>query len=77
MCIRDRNGSPGYAELFPDKPLGGVACEDAGVVSMLPGIIGNIQALETLKLIVGTEPTLIGKILIYDGMNHKMEKIQL
>ena len=44
---------------------------------MLPGIIGNIQALETLKLIVGTEPTLIGKILIYDGMNHTIRKIQL
>ena len=77
VSVFNVNGSPGYAELFPDKPLGGVACEDAGVVSMLPGIIGNIQALETLKLIVGTEPTLIGKILIYDGMNHKMEKIQL
>ena len=44
---------------------------------MLPGIIGNIQALETLKLIIGVEPTLVGKILIYDGMNHTMRTIKL
>ena len=44
---------------------------------MLPGIIGNIQALEALKLIIGIDPTLVGKILIYDAMNHKMRTIQL
>jgi len=44
---------------------------------VLPGIIGNIQALETLKLIVGIEPILIGKILIYDGMNHTAKTIRL
>jgi adenylyltransferase/sulfurtransferase len=44
---------------------------------MLPGIIGNIQALETVKLIVGIEPNLIGKLLVYDAMNHTAQTIEL
>ena len=71
------DGSPGYAELFPEPPSSGDTCEDAGVLGMLPGIIGNIQALEAVKLIVGIEPNLIGKLLIYDGMNHSTEIIKI
>jgi molybdopterin/thiamine biosynthesis adenylyltransferase len=44
---------------------------------MLPAIIGNIQALEAIKLIVGINKNLIGKLLMYDGMNHTMEVIEL
>ena len=77
VSILNVNGSPGYSELFPSKLTGGNTCEDAGVLGMLPGIIGNIQALETVKLIVGIEPNLVGKLLIYDGKNHKTEIIQL
>ena len=77
VSVFNVNGSPGYIELFPDTPSGGITCEDSGVLCMLPGIIGNIQALETLKLIIGIDPTLVGKILIYDAMNHKMRTIQL
>jgi len=44
---------------------------------MLPGIIGNIQALETVKLIVGIEPNLIGRLLVYDGINHTTQTIEL
>ncbi|MDD9879321.1 MAG: HesA/MoeB/ThiF family protein [Candidatus Marinimicrobia bacterium] len=71
------DGSPGYAELFPEPPSSGDTCEDAGVLGMLPGIIGNIQALEAVKLIIGIEPNLIGKLLIYDGMNHSTEIIKI
>ena len=53
------------------------SCADAGVLSMLPAIIGNIQALEAIKLIVGINNNLIGKLLMYDGMNHKTEVIEL
>jgi molybdopterin/thiamine biosynthesis adenylyltransferase len=44
---------------------------------MLPNIIGNIQALEAVKLIVGIEPNLLGKLLIYDGKNHQTEIIEI
>jgi adenylyltransferase/sulfurtransferase len=44
---------------------------------MVPGIVGNIQALEAVKLIVGIEPNLAGKLLVYDGMNHTIQTIEL
>ena len=77
VAILNSNGSPGYSDLFPEPLSGGNACADAGVLGMLPGIIGNIQALESVKLIVGIEPNLIGKLLIYDGMNHSTQLINL
>jgi len=77
VSVLNVNGSPGFLELFPEPPTGGNTCEDAGVLSMLPGIIGNIQALEAVKLIIGIEPNLIGKLLIYDGMNHSTDIINI
>ena len=77
VAVLNVNGSPGYCELFPEPPSGGDTCADAGVLGMLPGIIGNIQALETVKLIVGITPNLVGKLLVYDGMNHITQTIEL
>ncbi len=77
VAVLNTNGSLGYSELFPESPSGGDTCADAGVLGMLPGIIGNIQALEAVKLIIGIEPNLIGKLLIYDGMNHSTQIIEL
>ena len=77
VAVLNANGYSGYGELFPEPPSGGDTCADAGVLGMLPGIIGNIQALETVKLIVGIEPNLIGKLLVYDAMNHTAQTIEL
>ena len=77
VAVLNVNGSAGYNDLFPDPPSGGEPCADAGVLGMLPGIIGNIQALEALKLIVSIEPNLVGKLLIYDSMNHSTQTIEL
>ena len=77
VAVLNANGSPGYVDLFPEPTSSGDACADAGVLGMLPGIIGNIQALEVVKLIVGVKPNLIGKLLIYDGMNHSTQTIVL
>ena len=44
---------------------------------MLPSIIGNMQALEAIMLILNLEPNLIGKLLIYDGLQHTTEVIEL
>jgi adenylyltransferase/sulfurtransferase len=77
VAVLNANGSSGYGELFPDPPSGGDTCSDAGVLGMLPGIIGNIQALETVKLIVGIKPNLVGKLLVYDGMSHTTQTIKL
>ena len=67
----------GYTELFPGNISGGKTCEEAGVIGMLPSIIGNMQALEVIKLIVNLEPNLIGRLLIYDSLQHKTEIIEL
>ena len=77
VAVLNVDGSPGDRELFPDPPSGGDTCADAGVLGMLPGIIGNIQALEAVKLIVGITPNLVGKLLIYDGKSHRTEIIEI
>ena len=78
VSILNVNGSPGYSDLFPNSNTNREdSCADAGVLSMLPAIIGNIQALEVIKLIVGINNNLVGKLLMYDGMNHKTEVIEL
>jgi adenylyltransferase/sulfurtransferase len=77
VAVLNANGSPGYVDLFPESTSSGDACADAGVLGMLPGIIGNIQALEAVKLIVGAKPNLVGKLLIYNGMNHSTQTIVL
>ncbi|MEE2765119.1 MAG: ThiF family adenylyltransferase [Candidatus Neomarinimicrobiota bacterium] len=70
VAVLNHHGSPGYRDLFPEPPASGDACAEAGILGMLPGIIGNIQALEAVKLIAGIEPTLAGRLLIYDGLSH-------
>ncbi len=75
--VFNTNNKIGYSELFPDSISGGKTCEEAGAVGMLPSIIGNMQALEAIKLIVNLEPNLIGKLLIYDSLQHKTEVIEL
>ena len=77
VAILNVNGSSGYSELFPEPLSGGDTCADTGVLGMVPGIIGNIQALEAVKLIVGIEPNLAGKLLVYDGLNHTIQTIEL
>ncbi len=71
------NGCKGYSDLFPVSQSDQDNCAKAGMLGMLPGIIGNIQALETIKLIVGITPNLAGKLLMYDGMNHSTQTIML
>tara|TARA_Y100001970_G_scaffold288043_1_gene414219 strand:+ start:152 stop:1141 length:990 start_codon:yes stop_codon:yes gene_type:complete len=70
VSIFNFNGSPSYQDLFPKKSKTNDKCSEAGVLGMLPGIIGNIQALETVKLIIGIESVIIGKLLIYDSLTH-------
>ena len=71
------NGSNGYSDIFPNDFTQDQSCQEAGVLGMLPSIIGNIQALETIKLIIDLKPNLIGRLLIYDSLQHKTEIIKL
>ena len=59
---------PTYRDMVPEPPPAELApsCAEAGVLGVLPGIIGSIQALETIKIILGLGDPLIGRILAVD-----------
>jgi adenylyltransferase/sulfurtransferase len=60
---------PCYRCLYPEVPEGLVPnCADAGVLGVLPGVVGTIQATEAIKLIVGAGTTLCGRLLVYDAL---------
>ena len=62
-------GAPCYRCLFPEPPAPGAlpSCAEAGVLGVLPGLVGMVQATETLKLLAGVGETLAGRLLLVDG----------
>jgi sulfur-carrier protein adenylyltransferase/sulfurtransferase len=72
-------GGPCYRCLHPEPPPPGLvpSCADAGVLGVLPGIIGTIQATEALKLILGIGASLIGRFLVYDALKMRFRELKL
>jgi adenylyltransferase/sulfurtransferase len=72
-------GGPCYRCLFPEPPPPGAApsCAEAGVLGVLPGIIGLIQATEALKLIIGAGESLAGRLLHFDALKMKFREFNL
>jgi adenylyltransferase/sulfurtransferase len=72
-------GGPCYRCLFREPPPPGLVpnCAEGGVVGVLPGIIGSIQALETIKLILGTGTSLAGRLLIFDALALEWREVRL
>jgi adenylyltransferase/sulfurtransferase len=70
---------PCYRCLHPAPPPPGLvpSCAEAGVLGVLPGIIGTIQATETLKLILGIGEPLIGRFVIYDALKMRFRELKL
>jgi adenylyltransferase/sulfurtransferase len=70
---------PCYRCLFQEPPPPGLvpSCAEGGVLGVLPGIIGSIQALETLKLILGAGETLIGRLLLFDALKFSFREVKL
>ncbi len=52
------------------------ACAEAGVLGVLPGVIGTLQATEVIKLVTGIGEPLIGKLLLYDALTSRFETIK-
>ncbi len=72
-------GGPCYRCLYPEPPPPGLvpSCAEGGVLGVLPGIIGVIQATESIKLILGIGEPLIGRFLIYDALKMKFRELKL
>lgn len=70
---------PCYRCLFPEPPPPGLvpSCAEGGVLGVLPGTIGAIQATEAIKLILGVEGSLIGRLLLYDALNMSFDEVRL
>ncbi|MEI6175321.1 MAG: molybdopterin-synthase adenylyltransferase MoeB [Verrucomicrobiota bacterium] len=72
-------GGPCYRCLLPEMPAPGSvpSCQEAGVLGVLPGIIGSIQAMETLKLLLGIGTVPLGKLTAYDALHSSFRTIKL
>mgnify|MGYP001165455084 FL=1 len=70
---------PCYRCLFPEPPPPGLvpSCAEGGVLGILPGTIGTIQATEAIKLIIGIGEPLIGKLLLYDALEMSVDEVRL
>jgi adenylyltransferase/sulfurtransferase len=72
-------GGPCYRCLYPEPPPPGLvpSCAEGGVLGVLPGVIGTIQATEAIKLILGTGQPLVGRLLLYDAFTMRFRELKL
>jgi adenylyltransferase/sulfurtransferase len=71
-------GGPCYRCLYPEPPPPGMApsCAEAGVIGALPGLIGTVQATETLKLILGVGDPLVGRLMQLDALEMRWRELK-
>ena len=80
VSVFNYRGGPNYRDLFPDPPPPGEvpSCAEGGVLGVLPGVIGCLQATEAIKVALGEEKgTLSGRLLIYDAMRMRFHEVRL
>ncbi|HVB34412.1 MAG TPA: molybdopterin-synthase adenylyltransferase MoeB [Patescibacteria group bacterium] len=72
-------GGPCYRCLYPEPPPPGLvpSCAEGGVLGVLPGIVGSLQAMEVLKLILGIGNPLAGRLLLFDGLEMSFRELKL
>jgi len=77
--VFDATKGPCYRCLYPDPPPPGLvpSCAEGGVLGVLPGVIGVIQGIETLKLILGVGETLVGRLLLFDALALRFRELTL
>jgi sulfur-carrier protein adenylyltransferase/sulfurtransferase len=70
---------PCYRCLYPEPPPPGLvpSCAEGGVLGVLPGIVGSLQALETIKLIIGRGESLAGRLVLFDALAMKFRELKL
>ncbi len=77
--VFDARKGPCYRCLYPEPPPPGLvpSCAEGGVLGILPGVVGVIQATETLKLILGKGQTLVGRLLLFDALKMRFSELKL
>ena len=70
---------PCYRCLYPEPPPPGLvpSCAEGGVLGILPGVIGGIQATEALKILLGVGEPLVGRLLLYDALAMRFDEVKL
>lgn len=68
VSVFDAKRGPCYRCLYPNPPAAERSCAEGGVLGVLPGIIGSLQALETIKLILDQGKPLVGRLLLFDAL---------
>lgn len=73
------NGGPCYRCLYPDPPPPGEvpSCAEGGVLGVLPGIIGSLEAVEAIKLILGIGEPLVGRLLLYEALEAEFREVKV
>ena len=79
ITVFDPKNGPTYRDVFPEPPENGTApnCSEAGVLGVLPGIVGSIQALETIKLILGIGEGLSGRLIVFDALEMSFHEYKI
>ncbi|MBI2566217.1 MAG: molybdopterin-synthase adenylyltransferase MoeB [Candidatus Schekmanbacteria bacterium] len=79
LSVFSANAGPCYRCLFPTPPPPGLvpSCAEGGVLGVLPGIIGSLQALEAIKLAIGAGDSMIGRLLLFDALALKFRELKL
>jgi adenylyltransferase/sulfurtransferase len=76
---KDGNRGPNYRDLFPTPPPPGMvpSCAEGGVIGVLPGIIGSLQANEVIKVVTGTGEPLSGRLFLFDALSFETRTLNL
>lgn len=79
VSVFDAEQGPCYRCLFPEPPPPGLvpSCAEGGVLGVLPGTVGALQATEAIKLILGIGQPLVGRLLLYDALNMEFNEVRL
>lgn len=77
VSVFDANRGPCYRCLFPEPPPPGMvpSCAEGGVLGVLPGIVGSLQALEVIKLVLGKGDSLVGRLVLFDALGFTFREI--
>ena len=77
LSVFDARRGPCYRCLFPEPPPPELvpSCAEGGVLGVLPGIVGSLQALEVLKLVLGIGDTLVGRLILFDALSFRLQEL--